>query len=331
MLAFAVLAGAVTTAQPPDKTVPVNDLAPIGLGAQFIQRPPASAYGAVYPHGAANVGMPGHVALDCGIETDGRLQNCKVEHETPEGVGFGGAALGLAHYFRLDPENATTAGGPFRFSVGFATVTNEEAQLAFGPWLAAPSFADTSAVYPDIGGGVTGQVFLHCGLERDGRLKGCKALYEHPVDREFDGAALKLAHFFQMRIDPAMLKSHEALSANVLVRIPAPFEDEAKQRQIADPVWLSAPGRDSLSRLFPAQAAAKAIVSGVGTVDCTVAADGTLVDCQADGSGDPPNLGFPEAALKAVVGMRMSPWTDNGGPVDGARIRLPIRFTSAAQ
>ena len=332
MLAAAILAAAVSaTPAPESTTAPLSVLSPIGLGTHFVQRPSGSEYNALYPHAAANVGMPGNVALDCGVGSDGHLSKCKVAREIPEGVSFGGAALSLAHFFRLDAESAAAVGDSFHFSIGFATASEGEAQLAMGPWLAAPGFADTSAVYPDIGGGVTGQVFMRCALERDGRLKGCKALYERPIERDFDVAALKLAHLFQMRIDPALLKSHEPLAANVLIRIAAPFGEDAKQRRIADPVWLSAPSLSELSRLYPAQANAKGVTAGTGAVDCTVAADGSLVDCQADGAGDPPNLGFSDAALKAVVGMRMSPWTDDGGPVDGARIRLPIRFTSVAQ
>lgn len=332
MLAVAVLAAAVSAAPTPESaTAPLSVLSPIGLETRFVQRPSGSEYGSLYPHGAANAGMPGNVALDCGIETDGRLSKCKVAREIPEGLSFGGAAVSLARFYRLDPESAEAAGGDFHFSIGFATAANSDAQLAVGPWLSAPGFADTNAVYPDIGGGVTGQVVMRCALERDGRLKDCKALYERPIGRDFGVAALKLAHLFQMRIDPALLKSRDPLTANVLVRIAAPFGDDAKQRRIAEPVWLSAPSLAALSRLFPAQASAKGVTFGTGDVDCTVAADGSLVDCLADGAGDPPNLGFSEAALKAVVGMRMSPWTDDGGPVDGARIRLPIRFTSVAQ
>lgn len=332
MLAVAILFAAVSAAPTPESaTAPLSVLSPIGLGTRFVQRPSGTEYNSLYPHAAANVGMPGNVALDCGVEADGHLGKCKVAHEIPEGVSFGGAAVSLARFFRLDPETAPAAGGDFHFSIGFATVADGDVQLAVGPWLAAPGFADTNSVYPDIGGGVTGQVYMRCGLERDGRLKDCKALYERPIERDFDVAALKLAHLFQMRIDPALLKSHEPLTANVLVRIAAPFGDDAKLRRIADPVWLSAPNLAELSRLFPAQANTKGVTAGTGAVDCTVAADGTLVDCQKDGPGDPPNLGFSDAALKAVTGMRMSPWTEDGGPVDGARIRLPIRFTSVAQ
>jgi hypothetical protein len=331
MILAAAFAAAVGATQAPEASSPLSVLAPLGLEARFVQRPTPSAFAAAYPRGAASVGMPGHVALDCGILADGRLERCKVEREAPDGANFGGAALNLSRYFRLDPESAAYMGGDFQFSIGFATATGEDAQLAMGPWLAAPGFADTNAAYPDIGGGVTGEVLMHCALGRDGRLKACKAIFERPTDRGFDTAALKLAHFFQMRIDPAILKTSEPLAANVLLRIAAPFEDDSKQRRIADPVWLSAPSTAALSRLFPAQAAAKRVTSGTGEVDCTVATDGSLVDCQKDGDGDPPGLGFADAALKAVTGMRMSPWTDDGGPVDGARVRLPVRFTSVAQ
>jgi hypothetical protein len=112
-------------------------------------------------------------------------------------------------------------------------------------------------------------------------------------------------------------------------RISAPYGPEAKSRRISDPAWLTRRDPAQVARLYPAQAAAKGVTTGVGYADCTVAADGVLTACQPFG-GDPPDLGFSEAAVQAVAGLRMSPWTDAGGPADGARVRIPITFTQAA-
>ena len=114
-------------------------------------------------------------------------------------------------------------------------------------------------------------------------------------------------------------------------RIAAPYGDEARQRRIDDPVWLNWPDPAGLAKLFPAAAAAKGVTAGVGTAECNVAADGALGSCQPFGDGDPPRLGFSEAAASAVAGARMGPWTGAGGPIDGARVRVPVRFTQAAK
>jgi hypothetical protein len=254
-----------------------------------------------------------------------------VAREFPSGAGFGGAALNLARFFRIDMQSEAVRREELNLPIGFATQINEDERLVTGPWLTAPSFADTAAVYPDIGGGVSGQVFLHCALARDGSVRSCKARYMRPADREFDIAALKLSHLFRMRLDPHAVKSGETLAANVLLSIAAPFAEDTKSRRITDPVWLAVPDPAGLSQMFPQAAAQKGVYSGMGTADCTVAADGALQACRASGDGDPPGFGFSDAAAKAAAVMRMSPWTESGGPVDGALVRIPIRFTQAAK
>jgi hypothetical protein len=199
-----------------------------------------------------------------------------------------------------------------------------------GPWVAAPTFADVAGAYPDIGGGVAGVVVLRCSLQRDGALKACKILYARPSDREFGPAALKLSGLFRMRIDPTQLKTYLPMTADVQMRLAAPFVDEAKQKRIVDPQWLIGPDVSQQATMFPPQAAAKGVTTGLGYADCAVAADGALQACQPYG-GEPPGLGFSQAAAKAAASMRMSPWTNAGGPVDGARVRIPIRFTQAGK
>jgi hypothetical protein len=41
-------------------------------------------------------------------------------------------------------------------------------------------------------------------------------------------------------------------------------------------------------------------------------------------------LGFSHSAVVIADAMAMNPWTDEGGPVDGSSIVLPIRFNLAA-
>lgn len=324
MAAAALMAPAPDAAQDPAAAVNVLDT-PAEL-PRFVERPSASDFATAYPHGAASVGMGGKALLRCQVVRGGRLEACQIRRESPQGAGFGAAAVTLARSFRVDTQSEASRTGELDLPIGFATALNDNEAPVAGPWLAAPGFADVAAVYPDIGGGVAGQVVLHCALERDGAMRSCKTLYLKPTDREFDVAADKLVRLFRMQIDPSLLRGHQAMVANVVMSLAPPYGDDAKARRISDPVWLATPDAALLAQLFPAQAAQKSVHAGQGVADCTVAADGALQACHAFGDGEPPGLGFSEAAAKAAAAMRMSPWTDAGGPVDGALVRIPIRF-----
>lgn len=325
MMAAAVMAQAPDPADKP--ALAVNVLAAPTETPRIAKRPTPLEYLTAYPKAAASVGMGGKAVLDCHVDNGGRLDACRVAHETPLGAGFGAAALTLSRSYRVEQEPYRAA--DVELPIGFATTLNDNELAVAGPWLAAPTFADVAAAYPDIGGGAAGQIVLHCALQRDGTLHACKTLYLKPVDRDFDVAAMKLARLFRMQINPVTLKSGQPMVADVAMSLAAPFMDEAKTRRISAPDWLAAPGAADLARLFPAEAAAKGVSAGLGEADCTVAADGSLRDCQPFGEGEPPGVGFSKAAALAAAMMRMSPWTDAGGPVDGALVRIPIRFDQA--
>jgi outer membrane biosynthesis protein TonB len=331
MLAMILAAAAAVTAAPgpPAAPSPAAIPAPANIlgsadAPRFLQRPSPQEFAAAYPHGAEALGVNGRAVLVCDVDRGGRLERCKVAAETPAGAGFGGAALGLVHAFRLAAPAAESE--RISFPIGFATLVNDNEQMATGPWVAAPTFADVAGAYPDIGGGRTGEVVMHCALNHDGSPRGCKVLYERPTDQDFGAAALKLAHFFRMQLDPRLLRTGLPIGANLTVRMAPPSGTEASERLIADPLWTAIAGPAQLTALFPAQAKAKGVTSGIGAADCTVGSDGALTSCQA-GPDDPPGLGFSDAAVRAAQSLRMSPWTEIGGPVDGARVRLPLRFS----
>jgi hypothetical protein len=311
---------------PPVNLLPVGGDEPL----RFLERPSASALAQAYPKGPASVGMSGRAVIHCGVGANGWLTRCQATEELPAGLGFGGAAASLGRYFRLDPASEAATQTAIDVPIGFATSALESEVLVAGPWLAAPTFSQVAAVYPDIGGGAAGVVVLHCALDHDGRLRACKTLYAKPTDRNFDAAALKLSRFFRMRIDPGRFKSGQPLATNVTLRLAAPFGDEAKEKKIAAPSWLTGLDPTAVTKMFPSEATAKGLTSGLGYADCVVGADGALADCRPAG-GEPADLGFSEAAVKAAGAIRLSPWTDDGGPVDGAPVRVPVRFTRAAK
>ena len=77
-------------------------------------------------------------------------------------------------------------------------------------------------------------------------------------------------------------------------------------------------------RVYPREAVRNG-VEGIALVACMVSKEGEMANCAVEQEA-PPGQGFGEAALKLMPEFQMKPLTQNGAPVEGGMVRLPIQF-----
>ncbi len=77
----------------------------VAAAPHWVQEASGADMDAAFPARAAASGVAaGSARLDCDVRPDGSLSDCRVSEEKPSGMGFGDAALSVAHLFRLAPQ-----------------------------------------------------------------------------------------------------------------------------------------------------------------------------------------------------------------------------------
>lgn len=299
---------------------------------------------AVWPSGAWRDGKGGRAVIGCTVSVQGALHGCTVVSETPAGLGFGAAAIALTPQLLMKP--ATVDGKPVasnvRVPINFVKPDvplgtripgsrgvyggSSRQVLSNVSWEAAPTYAQVAAAYPAKAREkqVGGRVALNCRFLAEGRIGACETLKEEPEGLGFASAAKSLVGAFQ---GPTVLNGDKK-TVGVQTQIPFTFGvemlDPAK-RLIGKPQWASLPSGDDVIAGYP-QAAVKAGVRQARVVlVCEVGAGGRLTGCAQD-SETPAGLGFGQSALALASAFEVRPWTAEGLPTIGGRIRIPIRY-----
>jgi protein TonB len=83
----------------------------------WARKPSAEAIANAIPQRAYDEGINGSALIACRVNLKGKLEDCVVEREEPEGVGFGAALLRMAPHFQMRPlmvDGKPVAGGRVR-------------------------------------------------------------------------------------------------------------------------------------------------------------------------------------------------------------------------
>lgn len=299
-------------------------------------------YVTVWPKTAYQVRANGEATLSCLIDAYGLAETCSVVAETPPGRGFGRAALELRTTFRMTP--AMGANGPEASTMSFV-IHFKAPDSQFSPsgflalrnplamrdvtmmdhpiWVQAAGFDDLAQAYPAGAGNVEGYAVAHCRVQGSGELSSCQIIKQSPEHLGFGKAALGLMDKFKILPALAATPAGAPIWVDLPIRFPAP--GGSGQHQVNSPIWLVRFDPANAPKVFPPQATAKGLTSGVGVARCIVGPDGGLTGC-APAPGDPDGLGFSDAAVTLASVMKMNLWSADASPVVGAVALIKIRM-----
>jgi TonB family protein len=158
-----------------------------------------------YP--AKGGGVEGYAADHCHVRRDGTLDTCQTIKESPEGQGFGKAALTLAAKFRIDPAALARAphSAPIWVDIPIRLPPREAAEhTVMAPsWIQMFDTHKALKVFPPEAvaeGLTTGRGVARCTVAADGTMTDCTPEAGQPDGLGFSEAAARLASTMKMNL-----------------------------------------------------------------------------------------------------------------------------------
>jgi TonB family protein len=301
----------------------------------WLRRPSPDQLHTAFPTQAT--ASEGYVRLACIVTVQGLVRNCEILSESPAGQGFGQAALAITPQLLFRPGTVngrpveSTVTIPFPFNCSGASCGS----MGDGPsgrkilngiaWAEAPSQLEMVAAYPPKAKAahILGVASIECVMTADGSLKSCDTMSEEPRNQGFGKAAASLARYFKKPVNI----SPDVKIDGVVTRLSFTFGEQMFDGApyVAKPRFTKAPTYAEMLAAYPQGALKKDIVKGSAIVRCKVVVDGQLSDC-ALVQEEPVGEGFGAAVLSLAPRFKLSTWTDDGLPVIGTMVKLPIRF-----
>jgi TonB family protein len=313
---------------------------------RWLRTPTPRSLGSVYPVQALQQGRNGSAVLKCVLTEESVLSGCEVVSESPGNQGFGYAALTLAPDLNIRP--AMKLGHPVRteltLNVSFiapppaigsylAGVDTSGLQkfLTNPAWERAPTYSQVVAAYPARARSAnkSGRVSMDCTLGADGLFTSCLVMNEEPVGYGFGAAAADLAKSF--KANPTLPGGGSV--AGGVVKVPFTFTTRMLspgQPATSTPVLTAVPSTRDLAAAFPRAARTAGIGHTQAALDCVVGQNGALSGCRAIVE-KPAGFNVAMGAMQLASKYRVSPWSAEGLPVAGARVRVPIDYNLAAR
>ena len=313
------------------------------LAPEWLSKPSENDLALAYPLAAGVSGLSGRAVIRCRVLRTSQLESCVVIDETPAGLGFGGAALGISGKFKVVPQRRNgqpTDDGFITIPIAFRGFSPPEAQgygtlfpatarshaaakiLPWAPFTEAPTAeAMVAAMSPKARAQrASGRVEMRCSFLPDGRLTDCVSLgLKDPYD--LTPAAQRLTSQFKVDLGPMTKAQMQDLYLTVPFSFGEPAAD-AGERRLHKVDWVSQP---DAAPPYPQKARADGILSATALLDCRVGARGVLEDCRV-ASETATGYGFGSDAIAMAALMRANLWTREGEPSVGGRVRVPFRF-----